>query len=522
MTPDPVRLEVMHHLFAAVCEEAGSVLQRAALSPNIRERRDFSVALFDGDARLVGQAAHIPVHLGSAGDAVRAAMADLDFAPGDVALLNDPYRGGTHLPDITAIRPVFAAGAARPSWFLACRAHHADVGGATPGSMGLAADLHGEGLVLPPVHWRRAGVLQDGVAALLRANVRGADERMGDLAAQEAALAVAARRLAALEADLGADEVARYAGYLMDYAERVAQQEIDRLPPGCYTARDQMEDDGTGAGPFALHLDLHIEQHRLRFDFRRTAAQARGGINANRSIVVAAAVYVLRCLCPGRLPTNEGLFRLFDVETTPGTLVDPIAPAPVAGGNVETSQRLVDVGLRALARALPDRVPAASAGTMSNLTMGGAGFAFYETLPGGAGAGPQLEGASGLQTHMTNTRNTPVEEFERRFPLRVRRLTLRRRSGGAGARRGGDGLVKEIVALAPVRATLMAERHVDGPRGLRGGAAGATGSASIRRGGGRPSKLPSKGTVDLEPGDSFTLQTPGGGGHGRARRKPRG
>lgn len=514
--PDPVRLEVLHHLFAAVCEEAGSVLQRSALSPNIRERRDYSVALFDGDARLVGQAAHIPVHLGSAGDAVRAVIEELELAAGDVVLLNDPYRGGTHLPDITAVRPVFVHRRRRPDWFLVCRAHHADVGGAVPGSMGLAADLHGEGLVLPPVHWRRRGTVQQGVQALVRANVRGADERMGDLAAQEAALGVAEARLRRLDDDLGAHEVHRYAGHLMDYAERVGREQIAALPRGTFEAEEVMEDDGTGAGPFSLRLRLRVSGRKLQFDLRDCAPQARGGINANRSIAVAAAVYVLRCLCPGRLPTNEGLFRLLDVVTRRGTIVDPNPPAPVAGGNVETSQRLVDLGLSALAQAAPDLIPAASAGTMSNATVGGEGFAFYETLPGGAGAGPRLGGASALQTHMTNTRNTPVEEFERRFPIRIARLTLRRRSGGRGERRGGDGLEKVFEALAPARATLLAERHRQGPSGARGGGDGAAGSVFLRRrdGGGRRQRLPSKGSVDLEIGDQWIVRTPGGGGHG--------
>eukprot|EP00904_Undaria_pinnatifida_P001958 jgi/Undpi1/11763/HiC_scaffold_37.g14058.m1 len=521
MPVDPVRLEVVHHLLAAVCEEAGTVLQRSAISPNIRERRDFSVALFDGEGRLVGQAAHIPVHLGSAAAAVEAVRSELDLAPGDTAIVNDPYRGGTHLPDVTLVRPVFARGARAPRWFLLCRAHHADIGGSTPGSMGLAVDLIAEGLVLPPVHLRRRDQEQRDVWALIAANVRGAPERMADLRAQEACVRVAEQRLGELEAQLGAREVTRYAGHLMDYTERLAGAEIAGLPEGTWSAKDIMESDGAGNGPFDLAVELAIAKGRMRFDFSRTADQAMGGINANRSITIAACVYVLRCLCPSRLPTNDGLFRLLDVVTRPGSLVDPLHPAPVAGGNVETSQRLVDVVLQAVAKAAPQLVPASSAGTMTNLCIGGhtGDFATYETLPGGAGAGGHGDGASALQTHMTNTRNTPVEECERRLPLRVTRLGIRSRSGGAGRHRGGDGLIKEVVALEPVQVSLLAERHERGPRGAKGGGEGAAGRLRVRRAGKRRLEAhPGKTEFSLDVGDAVTVETPGGGGYGKARR----
>lgn len=517
---DPVRLEVFHHLLSAFCEEAGVRLMRSAISPNIRERADFSVAIFDRRGRLIAQAAHIPVHLGSAGDAVAAVRAALPLAPGDVALLNDPYAGGTHLPDLTMVRPVFLPGQRVPEWYVVNRAHHADVGGASPGSMAIAADLHAEGLVLPPVHWRRAGKRQRDLAAVFARNVRGADERLVDLAAQEASLLRLEQRLCAAAAEHGIAVLRAAQEQLCRYSERAGRALLRQLGDGTFRARDCLEDDGFGRGPLWLDLVLRLRGGRAEFDWRGTDDQAGGGVNANRSIVLAACVYVLRCLCPDRLPTNDGLFRLVRLRTRPGSLVDPVSPAPVAGGNVETSQRLVDVVFAAFAASAPDRVPAASAGTMSNLAFGGrradgGTFTSYETLPGGAGATRTHPGQAAIQTHMTNTRNTPVEEIERRYPVRVRKLALRRGSGGRGARRGGDGLHKELQALAPLSASFLGERHRTAPPGLAGGGPGRRGELLLVRAG-RRRRLPAKTTVSLLPGDLLVVRTPGGGGHGRA------
>ena len=513
MALDPVRLEVFQHLLSAVCEESGALLARSAISPNIRERRDFSCAMFDADARLVAQAAHIPVHLGSAAESVRATVDTLDLLPGDVAILNDPYCGGTHLPDVTMVRPVFLGSRKRPTFFVVNRAHHADIGGSVPGSMGVAADLIAEGLILPPVKLRTAAGENRDLATVLRANVRAPEERMVDFQAQDAALLLAERRLRKLIDEQGLRATQEYCGHLMDYSERIVAAVLRGIPDGEYAAADAMEDDGMGNGPFTVKLVVRKKRGRLTFDFRGTDGQAAGGINANPSIVLAASVYVVRCLCPERLPTNDGLFRRVDVVTEPGTLVDPIAPAPVAGGNVETSQRLVDVGLAALARALPAVIPAGSAGTMSNLSMGSREFAFYETLPGGAGATPSTDGTSAVQTHMTNTRNTPVEDMELQYPLRVRSLTVRRRSGGKGRHRGGDGIIKELEMTAPATVSLFADRHREGPAGLRGGAAGKPGRVTVRRGRGVQT-LPAKGSFELGAGDVLRVETPGGGGWG--------
>ncbi|MCK5941730.1 MAG: hydantoinase B/oxoprolinase family protein [Planctomycetes bacterium] len=515
---DPVQLEVFHHLLGAYCEEAGARLRLSAISPNIRERADYSVAAFDRDGKLVAQAAHIPVHLGSAGDAVRAVRDDLELAPGDVAILNDPYRGGTHLPDVTMVRPVFAPGERRPEWFVVNRAHHADIGGATPGSMGIARDLFAEGLVLPPVHFRRRGRLQQDLLRVLARNVRGADERLVDLRAQEASLTRLEQRLVAMQAEHGRAKVRRTTAALMDYTERAGRALLRSLPRGTFAARDALDDDGLGNGPLTIDLQLRLGRAGAEFDWSGTCDQAQGGVNANRGIALAACVYAIRCLCPGRLPTNEGLFRLLRLVTRPGSLVDPRSPAPVAGGNVETSQRLVDTAFQALAAAAPDRVPAASAGTMSNLTFGGvrrdgAEFASYETLPGGAGASPQRDGQSAIQTHMTNTRNTPIEELEQRAPLRVRALSVRRGSGGRGARRGGDGLIKEVEVLEPLRGAFLGERQRSGPPGVAGGASGRPGRVHLERDG-RRQRLPAKSSFELRAGDVVIVETPGGGGHG--------
>ncbi len=518
--PDPVRLEVFHHLLAAVCEESGALLQRSAISPNIRERRDFSCALFDAEGRLVAQAAHIPVHLGSAADSVVAVREALCLGRGDVAILNDPYAGGTHLPDVTMVRPVFVGKRKEPEFFVVNRAHHADIGGAVAGSMAVMEDLLAEGLVIPPVKFREAGERVAAVSAILRANVRGADERMIDFQAQESALALADERLQSLVSEYSLRTVREYCSFLMDYSESIVRDVLRALPRGSFTAEDVMEDDGLGGGPFPLRLELGIRPKCMTFDFRASAQQARGGINANRSIVTAAAMYVLRCLCPERLPTNDGLFRVLKVLTKPGTMLEPRPGAPVAGGNVETSQRLVDLGLSALARVLPERIPAASAGTMSNLSLGGCGdrsFAFYETLPGGAGGSSLRAGSSALQTHMTNTRNTPVEELEYRYPVRVKALSVRRRSGGAGAKPGGDGLVKEIEVLEDATLSLFCERQVNGPRGVCGGEAGKAGRTTMTRGG-RRKKVPAKTSMRLAPGDTVRVETPGGGGYGKVRR----
>ncbi len=515
---DAVRLAVFKHLFAAVADEMGVVLKRSSFSPNIKERRDFSCGVFDGEGRLAAQAAHIPVHLGSMPLSVAAVLEDLDLGPGDVAILNDPFRGGTHLPDITMVRGVFAGG--RRLFHVANRAHHADVGGARPGSMSLTGSIYEEGLRIPPVLLVRAGDVEKGVLSMILANVRTPDERRGDLDAQRASLLAGERRLLALVEKYGEDLLTGAARELMGYAERMLRSVIRQIPDGEYAARDVMDDDGISDAPIPICVSVRIRGDRAVVDFLESADQVEGGVNANRAVTLSAVLYVFRTLLPADVPANDGLLRPIRLVTRLGTVVDALAPAAVAGGNVETSQRIVDVLLRALCTAAPDRIPASSAGTMSNLSIGGVDehgrpFSYYETIAGGAGAGPKADGCSGIQTHMTNTLNTPVEALEHACPLTVTAYRLRDGSGGQGARRGGDGMIREIRAEVPCSASLLSDRVKHGPPGLLGGDPGRPATPFVIRKG-RRCRLPSKADVDLSPGDRIRIETPGGGGHAPA------
>lgn len=521
MSADGLRAQVFHHLYAAACEEMGAALLRSSFSANIKERRDFSCALFDAAGRMVSQAAHLPVHLGSAPLSVQAAMERGPLGRGDAVLLNDPYAGGTHLPDLTLVTPVFLTGADVPELYVASRAHHADVGGPHPGSMGPAVEIHGEGLRLPPVLLVRGGELDRDLVAVLRANMRVPDEREGDLMAQWSANLVGERRLAELAGEYGAGELVRRAAGLLDWTDHLAGD----LVAACATA---LEDHG-GALEFddelelarsndvaKLRLRLFAEHGRLVFDLTGTDDALASPVNAPRAVTVSAVLYVLRLFLPAGTPTNDGILRRVELRTRPGSLVDAVYPAAVSAGNVETSQRLVDVLLGAFGRLFPDRAPAASAGTMSNLTFGsrrGAGYAHYETLPGGAGGSPEGPGCHAVQTHMTNTRNTPVEALETHAPVRVVAYSLRRGSGGDGVHPGGDGLVRRLRFLEPGHLGWVAQRQRRGPWGLAGGGEGEPGSAWLHPGGAREGRrLGGEVSADLAEGDEVELRTPGGGG----------
>lgn len=516
---DPIRLEVLKNRFTSLTEEMGAVLMRTAFSPNIKERRDFSCALFDRQGEMIAQAAHIPVHLGSMPLSVAAALERGDLEPGDMILLNDPYCGGTHLPDVTLVTPVFIGGGP-PDFFLANRAHHADVGGMSAGSLPLSTEIFQEGLRLPPVKIVRGGELDRELLSLLLANVRTPVEREGDLTAQLAANRVGERRLREIVAAYGLEETEGYCRALLDYGARLMAEVIDAIPDGSYRFEDVLDDDGAGGGPVPLRCTVTVAGETATVDFSDCAPQVPGCVNAVRSITLSAVFYVFRLLAPEEIPGNAGCMRPVAVRTRPGTVVDCTFPAAVAGGNVETSQRLVDILLGALAQALPERIPAASCGSMNNLTIGGTDprdgrlFAYYETIAGGAGGGPAGEGASGIQTHMTNTLNTPVEALEHAYPLRVRRYRLRDRSGGAGAQRGGDGTVKELELLGAARISLISERRLVAPYGLQGGEPGRPGRNRLLRGG-EARELPGKCTVEGRAGDRLVVETPGGGGWGR-------
>lgn len=515
---DPTTLEIYRALYTSVAEEMGIALRRTAFSPNIKERRDYSCAVFDAAGRVIAQGDHMPVHLGSMPMAVAAALDQIQFAPGDVVALNDPFAGGTHLPDVTLISPV--GNGPTPLFYVANRAHHADIGGATPGSMGLATDVYGEGLRIPPVRLVQRGRLNDDIMRLLLANVRGAEERQADFAAQIGSLTTGTNRLLEIVERRGRREVLAYAGHLIDYSARMMRSAIRVVPDGIYRADDVLDDDGLGTGPITIRATIRIKGDQAKVDFSGTDAQVPGAINAVLAITVSAVAYVFRCLVGGDVPASAGLMEPIEIIAPAGTVVNATHPASVAGGNVETSQRIVDVLLKALAQALPDQIPAASQGTMNNLTIGGLDqrtgreFAYYETVAGGMGARPSSDGFSAVHSHMTNSLNTPAEAMEYAYPLRVRTYAIRRGSGGHGKFKGGDGVVREIEALVPARMSLLADRRKLAPFGLKGGEDGRVGRDQVIRGK-RKLKIPAKGGLELEPGDVVRIETPGGGGHGR-------
>lgn len=521
---DPVRLEVYRHLFTALTEEMGAALRRSAYSPNIKERRDYSCALFDGAGRVVAMGDHMPVHLGAMPMSVAAALQRLGpLGPGDVAALNDPFAGGTHLPDITLVSGVHGE-QGHPLGYLAVRAHHADVGGMAAGSMPLAREIYQEGLRLPPVLLLRAGERVIEVWQIITANVRTPVERRGDLAAQMAALVTGERRLRELTDRRGEDEVGAAMSELVAYGERLVREGIARIPDGTYQAEDYLDDDGFHAQPLPIRVRITVLGAQATVDFAGTADQAAGGVNAVSAITVSAVKYVFRCLIEAllqqSLPAGGGPMSAVRILTPPHSLVDAAPPASVAAGNVETSQRITDVALLALATALPNLVPAQSQGTMNNLTVGGrdprtgAPFAYYETMGGGMGAGPQGPGLSGVHVHMSNTLNTPIEALEHAYPLRIRAYQLRPHTGGTGQHRGGDGLRRDIELLTEADVSLLSERRKRPPTGLAGGGPGRSGANILIRDG-QEQALPAKTTFHARVHDIISIRSPGGGGWGQ-------
>jgi N-methylhydantoinase B len=541
--PDPVELEIFRELFHSIAEEMGASLRRSAFSPNIRERRDYSCAVFDRNAQVVAMGDHMPVHLGSMPMSVRAAIEQLQLGPGDVAMVNDPFAGGTHLPDITLVAPVFIGSGrlktAEPNFYVASRAHHADVGGAAAGSMGLSREIYQEGLRIPPVFLLRRGEMQRDVLQMVLANVRTPAEREGDLGAQIAACNTGARRLEEICHRYGLARVQRATEELQVYAEQMTRALLDSLPAGDYTAEDFLDNDGISDRPVRVAVTVGISKQKQKrkrqksdfdpvvtVDFTGSDPQVEGSINAVEAITYSACFYVFRCLLAEDVPAAAGIMRPIRVIAPQGTVVNARPPAAVAGGNVEMSQRIVDTLFRALAQAAPKRIPAASSGTMNNLTIGGlfpkghsrAGepFAYYETIAGGMGARPTQDGISGVHTHMTNSLNTPAEALEYAYPFRVTRYSLRPESGGTGKYRGGDGIVRELEMLCDADVTLLADRRLRGPYGLHGGNDGSPGRNLIVRLDGTEAVIPAKGSVRLKKGERIRIESPGGGGWGEA------
>lgn len=558
MKVDPVKLEIFKSLYSSVAEEMGVSLRRSAFSPNIKERRDYSCAVFNSEGVLIAQGDHMPVHLGSMPMSVRAALEVVALGPGDVVVLNDPYAGGTHLPDVTMVAAVYGGeasgpdgrmhdlkavrvdlkrsvgarksasvdgfsarskGRGRPLFYVANRAHHADIGGATPGSMGPADEIYQEGLRIPPVRLMVGGRINDDVLRLISMNVRLPEEREGDLTAQLGAIATGQTRLLEIVERYGFKEADLYASRLVSYTAEMMRRVIRELPDGVYEAEDHLDDDGYSDDKVRIVVSVRIKGDQATVDFTGSAPQVRGPVNAVEAITVSAVYYVFRCLIQTSVPASWGILDPIKVIAPRGSIVNASPPAPVAGGNVETSQRIVDVLLLALARA-GAAVPAASQGTMNNLTVGGTDertgrqFAYYETVAGGMGARPALDGIDAIHTHMTNSLNTPAEAMEYAYPMRVRRYSIRRESGGGGRFHGGDGVVREIELLTDARVTVLSDRRKTRPYGLKGGLPGAAGRSTIIGKQGEQ-VLKGKDSVYAHAGDRIRIETPGGGGYGK-------
>lgn len=516
---NPIELSLFASRLNAVCDEMGAQLRRAAFSPNIRDRLDYSCAVFDAEGELCAQAAHIPVHLGSMAFAMRSIVQQHQWQAGDVLILNDPYQGGTHLPDITVIAPLLFE--QQLVGFVANRAHHADIGAESPGSMPVSSCLSEEGLVIPPTFLSRAGEWQGQVWDTLLAALRNADAAAGDFRAQISANQRGLQRLLELIEALSLSGFQSGLLALNDYAERLAGSMVSSLPAGEYSFRDFMDDDGQGTTDIPIEVVIRRQagESQLEVDFTGTAEQVSGNINCPLSVTAAAVFYVFRCLMPEQTPACAGAFRPINIKAVAGTLVNAVAPAAVAAGNVETSTRIADVVMGALAIAWPERIPAASGGSMNNIALGSPGSSagegqaawdYYETMGNGAGASADGDGRSAIQTHMTNTLNTPIEVLEMTYPLRVSEYSVRRGSGGTGARQGGHGISREIEFLAPAHGTVLTERRRYAPWGLLQGGPGQSGRNLLNG-----DALPSKAEFIAKPGDCLRLETPGGGGYGR-------
>lgn len=507
---DPIELAIFKSTFHSIAEEMGAALRRTAFSPNIKERRDYSSAIFDRQGNVIAMGDDMPVHLGSMPMSVRAVLDKLTLEEGDIAILNDPYDGGTHLPDITLVIP-------SGSFYAANRAHHADVGGMYPGSMGLCREIWQEGIRIPPVKLVSKGVMNEPLLALFLNNVRTPQEREGDLTAQIGACRIGIQRLHEMTAKYGFPRMESNVAALLNHSEQLMRAELAKWPAGEFCAEDFLDNDGLSETPVKIRVTLRTNpsSRELEVDFTGSAPQIATGLNAVAAITYSAVFYVLRCLLPEEAAPTAGLMRPIKLTLPEASIVNAKLPAAVAGGNVETSQRITDVLLKALAQMLPDRIPAASSGTMNNLTIGGIDprtgepYAYYETIAGGSGARPDANGVSGVHTHMTNSLNTPVEALEYAYPFRVHQYSYRKNSGGAGKYKGGDGIIREIEILGDAQITMLADRRIFAPYGLQGGSEGAKGRTLIDG-----KEMPGKFNIEKLAGTIIRIETPGGGGWG--------
>ena len=515
---DPIEMELFKNIFISISEEMGAVLGRTALSPNIKERKDFSCALFTRRGETLAQGSHIPVHLGAMPLSVQEAIRSIVFEDGDLVILNDPYRGGTHLPDITCISPVFLGGVLQ--YFVANRAHHSDIGGMMPGSMPLATEIFQEGLIIPPLKLIKKGLLDQDLIELILTNVRTPEERRGDILAQVAANNIGSERIVEAIKKYGVEKLDHYSRKIQDYTERYVREAIREIPNGTYDFKDFMDNDGITDDPVPIAVQITIEGDSAQIDFSNSSQQVAGGINANFAVTYSAVLYVFRSLVAEDIPFNTGLMRPLEIIAPEGIVVNALFPAATAGGNVETSQRIVDVLLGALYQAIPDRIPAASSGTMNNVTFGGynpkteSRFAYYETIGGGMGGSGKRDGLSGVHTHMTNSLNTPLEALENYLPLRMKMYSLRPRSGGQGIHKGGQGIIREYEFLVPTQVSVISERRNFAPYGLNGGTPGRKGR-NLLISKGKTYNLGAKFNRKVQAGDVLRIETPGGGGYGQ-------
>lgn len=517
---DPIELELFKNIFVSISEEMGAVLERTSLSPNIKERKDFSCALFNQKGETFAQGSHIPVHLGAMPLSVQACLKAINFDEGDLVILNDPYRGGTHLPDITCISPVFIR--KKLTFFVANRAHHSDVGGMTPGSMPLATEIYQEGLIIPPLKIVKRGKLNIYLLNFILANVRTPDERKGDLLAQIAANNKGKQRLEEIIKKYGLKKILQHTRLIQLYAEKILRETIKDIPDGTYAFADYMDDDGIRDKPIKIGVKLTIKKDEVLIDFSSSSPQVEGSVNANFAVTYSAVLYVFRSLIEEDIPFNTGLMKPLKIKVPRGLILNARPPAATAGGNVETSQRIVDVLLGALSQAIPEKIPAASSGTMNNVAFGGydpsreRNFAYYETIGGGMGGSFDSPGLSGVHTHMTNSLNTPLEALENYLPLKIRRYSLRRGSGGEGRNKGGEGIIREYEFFVPTQATIISERRKFSPFGARGGENGKRGKNTLLSKG-KKIALNSKVNIKVQPGDVLRVETPGGGGYGQKK-----
>lgn len=518
MSVNRFELEIFNNILSTIAEEMGSVLIRAAFSPNIKERRDLSCAIFNSSGKMIAQAAHIPVHLGSMSFSVEAIMNEPEINEGDIFILNDPFKGGTHLPDVTCIAPVFFRN--KIEFFLASRAHHADIGGETPGSMPLSRSIHDEGIIISPSKLYIKGELNTPLLNKILDATRDPKEREGDLSAQTACLEIGKKRLVESIEKYTLQKIKDASDELLNYSERIVRNVIKEIPDGEYTFKDLLDDDGAETENIQIKTKITIEKNKVEVDFKGSSKKVDGCLNAPLSVTTSAVLYAFQCLAPDELPLNSGPLRAIKIKVDDDSILNAKYPSAVVGGNVETSQRVVDVVFGALSEAVPEKVQAASAGTMSNVTFGGlnpinkGSFAYYETIAGGMGARAGKDGVSAVQTHMTNTLNTPIEALERELPIMIESYSIKENSGGDGKYKGGNGIIREFKFLTDAQVSIITERRKNSPYGINGGEKGERGK-NILLSKNKSKTLPPKAAFNINSGDVLRIETPGGGGWGK-------